>query len=174
MYAAIIYMCYSLTNKSLNKPGKESCIPIRTFENKCSYWWYISPHIIFTNLSSRKEAAEIMLSFSLTFFMFCKQNLFSNLSITRTHSTKTIRFAKNTAAHVGTRTLDPQIKSLMLYRLSYAGYLQNTLKFCTFIINSFSQNFLLYHRIVDIKDQIYFTSLLNTVLLFYLTRLPRN
>ena len=115
-----------------------------------------------------------MLSFTLTFFMFCKQNLFSNLSITRTESTKTIKFAKNTAAHVGTRTLDPQIKSLMLYRLSYAGYIENSLKFCTFIINSFSQNFLLYHRIVVIKDQIYFTSLPKTILLFCLTRLHRN
>lgn len=62
IYAAIRYMCYSLINKSLNKPDNESCIPIRTFENQSSYWWYISPHIILswlTKLSSRKEAAEI-------------------------------------------------------------------------------------------------------------------
>ena len=30
-------MCYSLINKSLNKPDNESCIPIRTFENQSSY-----------------------------------------------------------------------------------------------------------------------------------------
>lgn len=42
---------------------------------------------------------------------------------------------KNVAAHVGTRTLDPQIKSLMLYRLSYAGYMNTVGKFTIFISN---------------------------------------
>ncbi len=40
---------------------------------------------------------------------------------------------KNVEAHVGTRTLDPQIKSLMLYRLSYAGYMNILGKFTIFI-----------------------------------------
>lgn len=45
------------------------------------------------------------------------------------------KIKKNVAAHVGTRTLDPQIKSLMLYRLSYAGYMNTVGKFTIFISN---------------------------------------
>ena len=40
--------------------------------------------------------------------------MFYSREMTRETSIKNI-------AHIGTRTLDPQIKSLMLYRLSYAG-----------------------------------------------------
>ena len=45
-------------------------------------------------------------------------------SYTYANYTKMIKqdWYKNVIAHVGTRTLDPQIKSLMLYRLSYAGW----------------------------------------------------
>ena len=35
----------------------------------------------------------------------------------------TLKRKKNVAAHTGSRTVDPEIKSLMLYRLSYAGYI---------------------------------------------------
>ena len=45
-----------------------------------------------------------------------------NVIIHRDNTVIKITKIKNSLAHVGTRTQDPQIKSLMLYRLSYAGF----------------------------------------------------
>ena len=48
-----------------------------------------------------------------------------NVIIHRDNTVIKITKIKNSLAHVGTRTQDPQIKSLMLYRLSYAGFLKS-------------------------------------------------